>query len=254
MNKKIIITIIAIIAVIGGFFLLRGEEEKKLSGIEEAREVAENWIVNNSPTYTFDGSGLALQSEEELAEEETYLFVFSFESRAAGYGDRTSEMAAQVITSHTVEIIVQEGEVVSAVTDGDYDEMKREMTEEALPETMKIDLYFIEVIDGQEEIVKVEREIPYTPAVGRASIEELLEGPPEGLSTAIKEEAELQSINIEEGTAFVDFNEKLEEGVAGSAMVMAIREQIEKTLLQFNTVDEVVISINGRTGDIILQP
>lgn len=250
MNKILIIITIAIIAVIGGFFLFRGGEEE-LSGIEEAREVAENWIVNNSPTYTFDGTDLALQSEEELAEE--YLFIFSFESRTAGYGDRTDQMAAQVITPHTMEVVVQGGEVVSAITDGAYDEMEGEMIEEALPETMKIDLYFIDVVDGQEEFVKVEREIPYTPAVGRASIEELLEGPPEGLSTAIEEGVEIQSINIEEGTAFVDFNEKLEEGVAGSAMVMAIREQIEKTLLQFETVDEVVISINGRTED-ILQP
>jgi spore germination protein GerM len=36
-------------------------------------------------------------------------------------------------------------------------------------------------------------------------------------------------------------------------MVMAIREQIEKTLLQFETIDDVVISINGETEE-VLQP
>lgn len=34
---------------------------------------------------------------------------------------------------------------------------------------------------------------------------------------------------------------------------MAIREQIEKTLLQFETIDDVVISINGETEE-VLQP
>ncbi|PIP22172.1 MAG: hypothetical protein COX38_02115, partial [Candidatus Nealsonbacteria bacterium CG23_combo_of_CG06-09_8_20_14_all_39_25] len=48
-------------------------------------------------------------------------------------------------------------------------------------------------------------------------------------------------------------DEQLEFQVGGSCKVSAIRAQITQTLKQFPTVDEVVISINGRTED-ILQP
>ncbi|MDD3123440.1 MAG: GerMN domain-containing protein, partial [Candidatus Izemoplasmatales bacterium] len=58
---------------------------------------------------------------------------------------------------------------------------------------------------------------------------------------------------LEGEVATVDFNEKLQEGVAGSATVMAIRNQIERTLLQFDYITEVVISINGDSEE-ILQP
>ena len=63
----------------------------------------------------------------------------------------------------------------------------------------------------------------------------------------------LQDLVIEDGVATADFNARLDEGVAGSAMVMAIRGQIEQTLLQFPTVDEVVISVDGETEE-VLQP
>lgn len=127
-----------------------------------------------------------------------------------------------------------------------------------IPEMMTVSLYFVRVVDGQEEIEAVAREIPATEAVGRAAIQELLAGPlpqeeAEGLSTVINEGTELQSLHIDDGVAWADFNQRLQEGVAGSAWVMAIRSQIEQTLSQFETVDEVIISIDGETEE-ILQP
>jgi spore germination protein GerM len=57
---------------------------------------------------------------------------------------------------------------------------------------------------------------------------------------------------IEDGVAYADFSSELEVS-GGSAMVMMIREQIEKTLLQFETIDSVVISIEGDSEE-VLQP
>ncbi len=267
MNKKIIITIVILLVAIGSLFLLgmtkdRIKDVGTISEIEKSREIAKNWIINTSPTYVTDGFDLKLLSEEEL--EEAYLFIFSFKSRAAGYGYREGGASAQVITPHTIEVTVQEGEIVKAITDRIFYELESvareedEYNDEEIMEPRVIDLYFVKVINGQEEIVKVEREVITGISIGRTAIEELLFGlypheEDEGLSTAINKGTILQDIHIKNGVAFVDFNEKLEEGVAGSAWVMAIRNQIEKTLLQFDTVDEVVISINGRTDD-ILQP
>jgi hypothetical protein len=91
-----------------------------------------------------------------------------------------------------------------------------------------------------------------------SAIKELLAGltPQEkeqGYFTSINEGVSLNSLKIQNFRAFVDFDEKLQEGVGGSCRVTSIREQITKTLLQFSTIKEVVISINGRTED-ILQP
>jgi spore germination protein GerM len=88
---------------------------------------------------------------------------------------------------------------------------------------------------------------------------ELLKGPTAneisrfGISTAINPDVEIQSLTIVDGVAQIDFSESLDYQVGGSCRVTAIRSQITNTLLEFPTVDEVVISINGRIDD-ILQP
>lgn len=107
-------------------------------------------------------------------------------------------------------------------------------------------------------VFPVTREVEKTVAVGRAALTELLKGTTEqeeydGYFTNINDGVVIQSLTISEGVAKVDLNSKLEEGVGGSCKVTAIRAQIEETLKQFNTVDSVVISIDGNTQD-ILQP
>lgn len=108
------------------------------------------------------------------------------------------------------------------------------------------------------KVFPVERVVPKTLAVGRAALEELLKGVSDlekdaGFFTSINSGVKIQSLTIENGVAKVDFNEQLEFQVGGSCRVSAIRAEITETLKQFPTVSSVVISINGRTED-ILQP
>jgi len=102
------------------------------------------------------------------------------------------------------------------------------------------------------------REIPKTEGVARAALGELLKGPTEeekaeGYFTSINQGVIIQSLIIENGVARVDFDEQLEYQVGGSCKVAAIRAEITQTLRQFPTVKNVIISIDGRTED-ILQP
>lgn len=102
------------------------------------------------------------------------------------------------------------------------------------------------------------RRIAKTPAVATEALRELVRGATGleqllGFMTSINPGTELLSLKIENGVAKADFNEALQQGVAGSCRVMAIRSQIENTLKQFDSVKEVIISINGRSED-ILQP
>lgn len=106
--------------------------------------------------------------------------------------------------------------------------------------------------------VAVERQVPKTQAVARAALTELLLGPtPEekssGLFTNINPGVKIQNLTIENGTARVDFDQQLEFQMGGSCRVAAVRAQITETLKQFPTVDNVIISVDGRSED-ILQP
>jgi len=106
--------------------------------------------------------------------------------------------------------------------------------------------------------IAVERRVSKTVAVAGAAVEALLRGATQeeinqGFISNINPGVRIQKLTIEKGIAKVDFDEQLEFQVGGSCRVAAIRAQITETLLQFPTVDEVVISINGRTED-ILQP
>jgi hypothetical protein len=108
------------------------------------------------------------------------------------------------------------------------------------------------------KVFAVERQVPQTAAVARAALNWLLSGPTNaekdaGFFTSINSGVKIQSLTIENGTAYVDFDEQLEYQMGGSCRVSAIRAQITETLKQFSTVKNVIISINGRTED-ILQP
>lgn len=108
------------------------------------------------------------------------------------------------------------------------------------------------------KVYPITRDVPKTQAVARAALEELLKGPTEeeksqGYLTSINKGAKIQSLRIDNGIAYADFDKQLEFQVGGSCRVQAIASQIRQTLLQFPTVREVIISIDGRTAD-ILQP
>ena len=125
MKNKLIILIIVLVIIGAGFLLLsRAGEKTPLSyTIGESAQIAEAWIKNNSPTYNYDGFDLQLEEAKELEKESNYEIIFSFNSRSAGYGD-DREIAAQVITPHMIFIIIDAGNVTSAITDETYDEMR----------------------------------------------------------------------------------------------------------------------------------
>jgi len=129
-------------------------------------------------------------------------------------------------------------------------------------ETMIVKAYFnnnqLDPAVTCHKVFSVEREVLKTKAAARVALEELLKGPTEeekskGFFTNINSGVKIQNLVIENGLAKVDFDATLEYQVGGSCRVMAIRAQITETLKQFPTVNEVIISIDGQSED-ILQP
>jgi len=127
-------------------------------------------------------------------------------------------------------------------------------------EKTSIKVFFGNSVQGAEcEVVRaVIREVPKVATIGKTAIEELLKGPTfleqsQGFSSALNIDVKVNSLTISDGIARVDFSSNLNKSVAGSCRVLAIRAQIEETLKQFPTVQNVIISMNGKTEN-ILEP
>ena len=127
--------------------------------------------------------------------------------------------------------------------------------------TTTLQVYFGQSKQGSlndcTRVFPVERTVAKTSAVGRAALLELLQGPTaaeikQGYFTSLPEFVGLNSLALQDGLAVADFDAGL-SGVHGSCRVQAVAAQIEETLRQFPTVNEVDITINGETDD-VLQP
>lgn len=90
----------------------------------------------------------------------------------------------------------------------------------------------------------------------REAIEELLEGPTKeemrnGYYTNIPTGAEVNKVSVKNGVITVDFDETIERGIKGFCRITGIRSQIVQTLQQFPSVRKVVISVKGKTQNIL---
>ncbi len=97
------------------------------SGKSSAEEIALSWIIN-APTFKFDGvEGSARVVESWLAQTFVapafYGVVIEFDCMHPGYGDRSGEVLAQVITHHVVTVHVTDGQVTMAPIDDAWDEI-----------------------------------------------------------------------------------------------------------------------------------
>lgn len=94
----------------------------------DALGVAQRYVPT-SPTFAFDGNINTLRTEHIGTTKSIpaqYLFRATFDSNHGGFGNREGQPLTQAITPHTMEIIVSEGAVISAITDGAWDELNRQ--------------------------------------------------------------------------------------------------------------------------------
>ena len=97
---------------------------------EASREKALEF-VRLEATFRFDGIPETLKATETTSVGNGWQFTIEFDSRHAGYGNRSGEILAQVITHHIAEVTVQGGlGVTEAVMDGVWDMLKQRMINE----------------------------------------------------------------------------------------------------------------------------
>ena len=100
----------------------------------------------------------------------------------------------------------------------------------------------------------VTREVPETPALARAAMEELLAGPTPteqgwGFGSEVPEGTRLLGLTIDGGTARVDLSGEYDTGGGTLSMTMRLA-QVGYTLTQFSTVDRVVLMMDGDVVDV----
>jgi len=128
--KRLIILAIAILAIVGGIYL--GMPKKTTipsptstptqNASEKAGDLALDYVKNDT-TYKFDGMPETLKIKEiaPLDCSDCWKVTIYFESRQAGYGDRTGQILAQVITPHEARIRIENGNITSAIMDNRWD-------------------------------------------------------------------------------------------------------------------------------------
>jgi hypothetical protein len=87
---------------------------------EGSEQVAWRFVWSES-TFRFDGISGTLKVTDTAEVNGGWKFTVEFDSRSAGYGNRSGQVLAQVITHHTSEVTVQAGRVTAAVMDGVWD-------------------------------------------------------------------------------------------------------------------------------------
>jgi hypothetical protein len=87
---------------------------------EGSRKIALEFMQLEA-TYRFDGIPDTLKLTPTTSVAEGWRFTVQFDSRHAGYGNRTGQALTEVITSHIAEVTVQAGQVTSAIMDGQWD-------------------------------------------------------------------------------------------------------------------------------------
>lgn len=107
---------------------LSSDNDSIQNASERAVDLAREFLIQ-APTFKFDGIPETVNIKETRSLESfpvQYIVVIEFDSRHAGYGDRTDQILDQVITNHLAEIKVVSDNVIQAVIDDEWDELKQD--------------------------------------------------------------------------------------------------------------------------------
>lgn len=128
-----------------------------------------------------------------------------------------------------------------------------ETGEGAEGKTVTLTLYFIRSEPTEFYLVPEKRIIPYTQAVARAAMEELIKGPSEGsdLLPPLPSTVKVLDISIQDGVCTVNVSkeiltDKAAQGGAGAVVEALALDAIANTLTEFPTIQRVKLLIEGK--------
>lgn len=119
-------------------------------------------------------------------------------------------------------------------------------------EQMPLAVYYVKYTDDDAYLVREVHQVPKTPEVARAALEELISGTPltPGAGRVLPANTQVRGIRIDEnGLATVDFSPEVltaNVGSAGEALGIA---SIVNTLTEFPTIKKVSFTVNGQVDE-----
>jgi len=115
--------------------------------LDDSRTAAESFIKGEA-TFKFDGMPETLKLVNTEQQANGWTFRFEFDSRHAGYGDRTGQSLAQVITHHTAIITGENGKITLAVMDGVYEMVSQKFLKNVAVRPAPIDAVSIHFMES----------------------------------------------------------------------------------------------------------
>ena len=104
--------------------------EPSVGSKEHSQSVAEEF-VRLETTFRFDGIPETLELTSTTSVGNGWQFTIEFDSRYAGYGNRSGQVLAQIITHHIVEVTVKGGlGVTKVIMDNVWDMIDQRMLNE----------------------------------------------------------------------------------------------------------------------------
>jgi hypothetical protein len=113
------LTCISVLLVILTFTFIACTQS--LAGSQEGSQRVAEEFVKLETTFRFDGIPETLEVTSTTSVGNGWKYSIEFDSRHAGYGNRSGQALAEVITHHVAEITVQAGLVTTAIMDGEWD-------------------------------------------------------------------------------------------------------------------------------------
>jgi hypothetical protein len=130
-NKIKGIAMVCICGLLAVIILFGGACGQPSTGSREVSRQKALEFVRLETTFRFDGIPETLEATETTSVGNGWQFTIEFDSRHPGYGNRSGQILAQVITHHTTEITVQGGlGVTKAIMDYVWDMIEQQMLNE----------------------------------------------------------------------------------------------------------------------------
>ena len=98
----------------------------QLRGRDDAVKIAESYLLT-CETFRFDGIKSSVTVDTVVSVQSGWKIRLNSTCAHPGYGDRTVQLLLQVISSHQIQITVQEGRVSSAIIDEKWDEVSQSL-------------------------------------------------------------------------------------------------------------------------------
>ena len=127
-------------------------------------------------------------------------------------------------------------------------------------ETTELNIYFpnttqTEYISDCSKLYPVKRLVKKSENLANAALWELLKGVKteeknEGYISFIHADTGLRTVKIREKTMEIDFDKAIKREIKNQCQVQGVMAQLRQTVTQFDTIDSIIVSIDGETENI----